>query len=127
MNTDPVEPDRRTGAPAARLLNASVIALSVLLVLWEMWLAPVRVGGSWLALKAFPLALAVPGLLRGARYTRQWVSLLLPFYMAEGIVRAFSEPGRVRLLALAEIALAAVAFGAIMLMLRKRTVGNEQD
>ncbi len=123
MNADPVDPALRSGGAAAALvrwLNASAIALCALLLLWELWLAPLRPGGSWLALKALPLALAIPGLLRGTRYTRQWLSLLLPFYLAEGIVRAFSEPGRVRMLALAEILLAGVAFAAIMLILRRR-------
>ena len=123
MHPSPVE--NLPNAPASsssrvRLLNASVLCLLAVLVLWEMWLAPIRAGGSFLALKALPLAIALPGLLRGSRYTRQWLSLLLPFYAAEGIIRAFSEPGRVRLLASAEIALAAVAFAAIVVMLKKR-------
>ena len=103
-----------------RVLNACVVCLVAVLVLWELWLAPIRAGGSFLALKALPVAIALPGLLRGSRYTRQWLSLLLPFYAAEGIIRAFSEPGRVRVLASAELALAAVAFVAIVLMLKRR-------
>ena len=103
-----------------RALTASILALALLLALWELWLAPLRPGGSWLALKALPLALALPGLLRGSRYTRQWLSLLLPFYLAEGIVRAFSETGRVRLLSAGEVVLAVVAFVIIVSMLRKR-------
>ena len=103
-----------------RMLNGSTLCLCAIVILWELWLAPVRVGGSWLALKAAPLALALPGLLRRTRYTRQWLSLLLPFYAAEGIVRAFSEPGRVRMLALTELSLAGIGFVMIMLLLRKR-------
>lgn len=103
----------------SRILNASVVTLCLLLVLWELWLAPLREGGSWLALKALPLALAIPGLLRGSRYTRQWLSLLMPFYLAEGIVRAFSEPGRVRVVSFAEMGLALAAFVAILTMLRR--------
>lgn len=123
MHPSPVEnsPDGRSfGSSLVRLLNASVLCLFAVLVLWEMWLAPIRAGGSFLSLKALPLAIALPGLLRGNRYTRQWLSLLLPFYAAEGIIRAFSEPGRVRLLASVEIALAAVAFAAIVVMLKRR-------
>ena len=123
MHPSPVEnsPDGRSfGSTLVRLLNASVLCLFAVLVLWEMWLAPIRAGGSFLSLKALPLAIALPGLLRGNRYTRQWLSLLLPFYAAEGIIRAFSEPGRVRLLASVEIALAAVAFAAIVVMLKRR-------
>ena len=123
MHPSPVEnsPDGRSfGSTLVRLLNASVLCLFAVLVLWEMWLAPIRAGGSFLSLKALPLAIALPGLLRGNRYTRQWLSLLLPFYAAEGIIRAFSEPGRVRLLASVEIALAAAAFAAIVVMLKRR-------
>jgi uncharacterized membrane protein len=60
----------------------------------------------------------LPGLFRRVPYTRQWLSLLLPLYAAEGIVRAWTEPGRVRALALAEIALAVLAFVAIMAIAR---------
>ena len=122
---DPVDPasapaHMQTHARLDRALTASILALSLLLALWELWLAPLRPGGSWLALKALPLALALPSLVRGSRYTRQWLSLLLPFYLAEGIVRAFSEPGRVRLLSALEIVLATVGFVVILWMLRKR-------
>lgn len=106
---------RKAGlALAERILPVAVLALCALLVLWEIWLAPIRLGGSWLALKALPLGLALPGLFRRRLYTRQWLSLLLPLYAAEGIVRAWTEPGRIRALALAEIVLALVAFVAIM-------------
>ena len=103
---------------ALRILPAAVLALCAVLVLWEAWLAPVRQGGSWLVLKALPLAIALPGLFARRLYTRQWLSLMLPLYAAEGIVRAWTEPGRVRELAVAEIALALVAFIAIMVAAR---------
>ena len=105
-----------------RLLAATVACLAGLLILWELWLAPVRDGGSWLALKALPLALALPGLARRVRYTRQWLSLLLPFYFAEGVVRALSEAGRVRILSLA-----AVAFAAIMMLARAGRRQGDRD
>ena len=105
---------------ADRLLVATLVALAGLLVLWEAWLAPLRTGGSWLVLKALPLALALPGLARGRRYTAQWLSLLLPFYAAEGIVRAWSEAGRVPLLACGELALAVLAFALTLLVARRR-------
>ena len=55
--------------PAAeRILPAAVLALCAILVMWEIWLAPIRQGGSWLALKALPLAIALPGLFRGERF-----------------------------------------------------------
>ena len=123
MKSDPPNPAPRA---ALRILPAAVFALCAVLVLWEAWLAPVRQGGSWLILKALPLAVALPGLFATRLYTRQWLSLLLPLYAAEGIVRAWTEPGRVRVLALAEIALALVAFIAIMAAARagKRAVAR---
>jgi len=106
--------------PADRWLVGTVLTLAGLVVIWEMWLAPIRPGGSWLALKALPLCLAVPGLLGGRTYTRQWLSLLLPLYLAEGVVRAWSEPGRVRALASGEIVLAALGFVLVLLVVRER-------
>ena len=122
MRAPVTEPLPRPSAlPAfARLLPASVLALCCVLVLWEIWLAPIRQGGSWLALKALPLALALPGLFGQRRYTRQWLSLLLPLYAAEGTVRAWTEPGRVRALAAAEIVLSLIAFVAILMLARSR-------
>jgi uncharacterized membrane protein len=59
-------------APWQRVSVAAVAALILLELLWELWLAPLRPGGSWLALKALPLALLWPGLARGAKRPRQW-------------------------------------------------------
>lgn len=88
----------------------SLLALLALTVAWELWLAPLRPGGSWLALKGVPLLAALPGMLRGRRRTFQWILFLSLAYVAEGAVRAWSESGAVRALALAEIALAAALF-----------------
>jgi len=73
---------------------ALVAALVLLEALWELVLAPVRPGGSWLALKALPLALLWWPLARGDRHPRQIASLVLPLYFGEGIVRALTEHGR---------------------------------
>lgn len=89
-------------------------ALALWLVLWETVLAPVRPGGSWLALKALPLALLLPGLAAGRMRTRQWASLLLPFYGAEAIVRALTEPGRHGIVAAVAFALVLAAFAAVL-------------
>ena len=61
----------------------SLLALIVLCVLWEGWLAPLRPGGSWMMLKALPLLPAVFGILRGKRYTYQWLSMLCLLYLTE--------------------------------------------
>src|SRR3546814_8367909 len=55
-----------------RLAVVSLLALIALCVAWETFLAPLRPGGSWLFLKALPLAFAVRGILRGNLYTFQW-------------------------------------------------------
>jgi uncharacterized membrane protein len=87
-------------------------------LLWELWLAPLRPGGSWLALKALPLALLWPGLARGTRRPGQWLTLLLPLYLAEAVVRAVSESGRHALVAWMAAALAAVAIAALLACFR---------
>jgi uncharacterized membrane protein len=90
--------------------GASLAALLVLCLAWELWLAPLRPGGSLLALKAAPLALPLGGILAGRRYTYQWSSLLILGYFAEGVVRAWSERGLSQVLAGAEIALSVTFF-----------------
>lgn len=59
----------------------------------ELWLAPLRPGGSWLVLKVLPLLAALPGLLHARRYTFQWLSLLVWIYFALGAVNAASGQG----------------------------------
>jgi uncharacterized membrane protein len=98
---------------ALRLTAAgSLIGLLVLGLAWELWLAPLRPGGSLLALKAAPLALPLGGILAGRRITFQWSSMLILAYLAEGVVRAWSERGTSQALALAEIALSLVFFAS---------------
>lgn len=70
-----------------------LVALIVLAVAWERWLAPLRPGGSALVFKALPLAAALPGVLRRRVYTLQWASMLILLYFAEGIVRGMSDGG----------------------------------
>jgi uncharacterized membrane protein len=85
------------------LAFASLAGLLLLCLAWELWLAPLRPGGSLLALKAAPLALPLAGVYAGRRYTYQWTSLLMFAYFAEGIVRGWSETGISRTLAVAEL------------------------
>lgn len=72
----------------------AVLLLLVLIVLclsWELWLSPLRPGGSWLALKALPLCIPLAGLLKNKMYTFRWLSLMVWIYFAEGAVRASSD------------------------------------
>ena len=100
------------------IASASLIALIFLCVAWELWLAPVRAGGSALVLKALPLLLPLFGVLRGKRYTYQWSSMLIFAYFAEGVVRAWSERGPGRAMAVAEIVLSLLFFTAAIWYVR---------
>ena len=98
---------------AARLTaSASLIVLLFLCVAWELWMAPMRPGGSALVLKALPLLLPLFGVLRGKRYTYQWSSMLILAYFTEGVVRAWSEHGSSQVMAVAAIAFSLVFFVA---------------
>jgi len=103
------------------LAAGSLLALLLLCLVWELWLAPLRPGGSWLAaLKAAPLALPLAGILKRRMYTYRWVSLLLWLYFAEGVVRATSDAAPARWLACGEIALSLLLFFACALHVRWR-------
>lgn len=94
--------------------SGSLIALIVLGLAWELWLAPLRAGGTWLVLKVLPLVIALPGLLRGKRYTAQWASMLMLAYFAEGVVRGWSDKGPSQQLAWIEIALSVMCYVALL-------------
>ncbi|THF61504.1 DUF2069 domain-containing protein [Pseudothauera nasutitermitis] len=100
-----------------RAASASLLALIVLCVLWEGWLAPIRPGGSWLTLKALPLLAPLFGILRGKRYTYQWTSMLSLLYVAEGVLR-IGDPGLMGVFAALELALSMVLFFATMFYAR---------
>jgi uncharacterized membrane protein len=73
------------------LAAGSLMGLIVLCVGWELWWAPLRPGGTLLALKAVPLVFAVRGVLKGSLYTLQWTAMLSLLYLMEGVVRAWSD------------------------------------
>ena len=88
----------------------TLAALIVLALAWELAIAPLRPGGSWLALKALPLLLPLKGIFSGTIYTYRWAIMLVLAYFAEGCVRAYSERPPASTLALLEVALATVFF-----------------
>ncbi len=102
------------------LAVAALLALIVLGLAWELWLAPLRPGGSWLALKVLPLCLPLAGLLKNRMYTYRWLSLLLWLYFTEGVVRATSEPAPGAWLALLEVLLSLALFAACVMHIRLR-------
>ena len=87
---------------------------------WELFWAPIRPGGSWLALKALPLCLPLAGILKQRMYTYRWVSLMVWLYFTEGVVRAWSDRPPGNILALLEIALCLVLFVACAWHVRLR-------
>ena len=96
----------------------SMLVLIALGLAWELWLAPT--GRGTLALKVLPLLPAVAGLLRNRMYTYRWLSLLVWLYFTEGMVRATSEVGASRLLAITEVLLCLVLFAACAMHVRAR-------
>lgn len=97
--------------PALQLVaSVSLIALIFLNLAWELWLAPLRAGGSWLVLKAVVLLVPLMGILKGRRYTYQWMSMFILLYFTEGVMRAWSDSGASAILALLEVGLSLTFF-----------------
>ena len=103
-----------------RLAVSSLMGLIVLGVAWELWLAPVRPGGTLLALKVLPLCFPLTGLLKNRMYTYRWLSLLVWLYFTEGVVRAWSDAAPSNYLALIEVVLCLLLFTACALHVRLR-------
>lgn len=103
-----------------RLALASLLGLIVLGLAWEMWLAPIRPGGSLLALKVLPLCIPLAGIMKNRMYTYRWVSLLVWLYFTEGAVRAWSDRAPGNYLAFIEVLLCLLLFAACALHVRVR-------
>jgi uncharacterized membrane protein len=111
-------PIRPFVARTRALALASLVALFVLCLAWELWLAPV--GRGTLAIKALPLLLPLPGLWRNRMYTYRWVSLMVWLYFTEGVVRATSDRGVSAWLASLEVLLCLALFTACAIHVRWR-------
>lgn len=98
--------------------SATLIALIFLCVAWELFLAPLKPGGSWMVLKVAPLLFPLFGVLRGKRYTFQWTTLLIWLYFAEGVTRAWSDRGLSARLGLVEVALSLAYFVSAIVFIR---------
>ena len=126
MSPSPIHP-HATSLPASpsvaltRILAvSSLLGLIVLGLAWELFLAPIRPGGSWLALKVLPLCIPLAGLLKHRMYTYRWLSLLIWLYFAEGAVRAYSDKPPSNYLAMIELALCLLLFIACTMHVRLR-------
>ena len=101
-----------------KIVLAGFFALVVLGLIWELWLAPLRPGGSMLALKVLPAALALPVLRHGRIRSFQWWSMGILLYLCEGLVRASSDSGLSATLALVQTLISIIAYLAILLYVR---------
>ena len=120
-----------------RLACVALLGLIVLCLAWELWLAPLRPGGSWLVVKVIPLLLPLRKVLKADNYTMQWTTLLIWLYFTEGAVRASSDHGTSALLGGIEVALSLLYFTCAALYLRplkqmakrqkQKETGNEPD
>lgn len=113
----------RTLPTAAERLSRNLafggtVALILLCLAWELWLAPT--GRGTLAVKALPLLAAPVGLWRYRMYTYRWLSLAIWLYVMEGLVRSTSEGGLGQWLALGEVILGVVIFIACTAQIRQR-------
>ena len=97
---------------------ASLLGLIVLGLACELWLAPT--GNRTWAVKVLPLAFGLSGLLKYRMVTYRWLSLLVWLYFTEGVVRATSEHGPVVPLAIIEVLLCLLLFGACAFHVRWR-------
>lgn len=97
----------------------SLLALIALCVAWELVLAPLRPGGSWMVLKVLPLLVPLRGVLKRDVYTLQWTSMLILIYFTEGIVRATSDKVWLSaILGWIEVALTSIYFFCTIFYLR---------
>lgn len=114
----PTSPSAAAVALTRTVAVGSVLALIVLGLAWELWLAPT--GTGTLALKVLPLLLPLAGLLRNRMYTYRWLSLMVWLYFTEGVVRATTERGVSAALAITEIVLCLLLFAACAAHVRWR-------
>ena len=115
MNTED-----KTVAATRRLAVTCLLGLIALGLAWELWLAPIKPGGSLLALKVLPLCIPLAGVLKNRMYTYRWVSLVVWLYFTEGVVRAWSDKAPSAWFALVEVVLCVGLFAACALHVRLR-------
>jgi len=112
--------NRKTVEATRWLAVSSLVGMVMLGLAWEIFLAPIRPGGSWLALKVLPLCVPLAGLLKNRMYTYRWVSLMVWLYFTEGVVRAWGDRAPGAYLALVQVCLCLTLFAACALHVRVR-------
>ena len=107
-----------TSSKASLFAYGAAVSLMFIIALGvaqEMWIAPLRPGGSWLVLKIVPLLFSLRGVLKRDNYTMQWTSMLVLAYFTEGVVRASSDRTAMGVwLSAAEVLLALLCFGCTL-------------
>lgn len=103
----------RRGIPLSRYAQACVLACHTVLVAGLWYWAGLLAG----FLVVLPLLAAVPGLIRGRRYTAGWMTLLISGYIAALMSEAHSVPSR-HDLALLFSSVGALEFAALVLFVR---------
>ncbi|WP_374335408.1 DUF2069 domain-containing protein [Leeia sp.] len=107
--------------------NVCLLGLIALSLAWELWLAPLRPGGSWLVLKVLPLLVPLFGILRGRMYTYKWMTMFVLLYFIEGVMRGWGDRGLSQQLALLEVVLSCGLYvSAILFVRRTRAAGTPQ-
>ena len=119
MITEPNTPSASVTTTRA-LAVGSLLGLIVLGLAWELWLAPLREGGTLWAIKVLPLCIPLAGLLKNRMYTYRWVSMLVWLYFTEGVVRAWGDAWPSNALAGLQILLCTTLFVACALHVRIR-------
>ncbi|MCB6182837.1 DUF2069 domain-containing protein [Leeia sp. TBRC 13508] len=109
------------------LTNAGLFGLILLCLLWELWLAPIKPGGSLLVLKALPLLFPLRGLLKGSLYTHKWMTMFILMYFTEGVMRAWSDKGLSQILAGIEVFLCVLVYIASIMFIRKVREARKQQ
>ncbi|MCE2916778.1 MAG: DUF2069 domain-containing protein [Rubrivivax sp.] len=115
------EPSNAVPPAVQRARLSAVLALVGTLALWlirELWLAPT--GSGSLIVLALPLLLCAAGLIGHRMVTFRWLSLLLWIYFGLAVIRATTESGIARGLAVVELALLLWLFTACVVYIRQR-------
>lgn len=97
------------------LRYSTPVAAMLLMVLLIGWFHAYPIG---LALALLPLVAALPGLLRGKRYTAAWTSMLSLAYIALGMTEAVASPAS-RVWAYAVMLTSAALFLSCVLYVRR--------
>jgi len=80
-----------TATGLKRATIGTYLALLLLILLWEGWLAPAPNAppGAWIILKCVPLLIPLRNLLRGRNRTYLFTALFLMLYFIDGVVLTY--------------------------------------